>query len=92
MSAKIPSRRRTGSTVPIEGPPDVYSVTELAAGSYQVKHFPNGETKKPCCNVKVEITDKDRAAAFEFEVVKGKTAAMHRAYAVIERKHERVAA
>jgi hypothetical protein len=85
--ASSKARRRTGSQTPIEGPPDVYSVTELSAGVYQVKHFPDSETKKACCNLKVEITDGDRTAAFDFEVVKGKMAAIHRAYLAIERKH-----
>lgn len=80
--------RRTGSTTPIEGPSDCYTVNYLEAGGIQVKHFPNADpSTKACCNVMVTITDADRAQAQEFELVKGATAALHRSYLAIEKKH-----
>ena len=66
---------------------DCYQVKLLAEGLYQVKHYPDRETRRPCCTLKVRVKDEDRARAIPDADPHGVAAAMRRAEAEIERRH-----
>ena len=66
---------------------DVYGVERLDGESFIVRHYQGRQVRKVCCKVKVTITDRDRAQPTEYESPKGTTAALHRAYLAIEKKH-----
>ncbi len=68
-----------------------YAVAWSADGlTAEVKHYPDTEARRACCRVSVEVSDGDRAHAFDYEIVKGQTHALQRAYLAIERKHGRI--
>lgn len=67
---------------------DCYQVTELEPGLYQVLHFPNRETRKPCCRVKVRVRDVDRAKAIPDADPHGDCAALARACCELEKRHQ----
>lgn len=66
---------------------DCYQVKELKPGLYQVLHFPDRETRKPCCRVKVQVRDEDRARAIPDADPHGNAAALARVTREIERRH-----
>lgn len=68
---------------------DCYAVARLEGGGFMVKHYPDRETRRPCCKVKVEITDADRAQAIPDADPQGEAAALHRSYLEIEQRHGR---
>lgn len=80
---------RPGLLVPDE---DVYAVRYLEDGTVIVRHYPDRRTRAACCTAKGRITEADRAEAFDFELRKGASAALARAYQTIERRHAQAAA
>lgn len=67
--------------------PDVYMVTPLEPGSYQVRHFPDRTTTKACCNIRVDVTDEDRRQGVEVDDPAGRIPALARATRAIDKKH-----
>jgi hypothetical protein len=65
---------------------DCYMVTR-EEGAFLVRHFPNRTTKKPCCKVRVKVTDADRAHAIPDADPHGECYALARTMKAIERKH-----
>jgi hypothetical protein len=61
--------------------PDVVSV-EVKDDKYRVRHYPTLETKRPCCEVVVQITAADRRYLYGPEI-----AALKRADLKILEKH-----
>ena len=66
---------------------DRYAVRELEPELFEVRHFPNPDTSRACCTVKVRVTDKDRAKAIPDADPHGHCAALARATLAIERRH-----
>ena len=67
---------------------DCYQVKELEPEQlYEVKHYPDRETRRPCCRVKVRVTDADRAKSIPDADPHGVAAALARCERAIEKKH-----
>jgi hypothetical protein len=65
---------------------DCYQVEPDGAG-FLVRHFPNRETRQACCQLRVRITDRDRAQAIPDADPHGAAACLHRAYVAMEKRH-----
>lgn len=81
MSEQIIGGRRDG--LPKETG-DCYKVKRETGDRFLVEHFPDHETKKACCRIRVTVNDKDRAKDPDS---RGETAALMRADRAIEEKH-----
>lgn len=66
---------------------DCFAVKELEEGVFEVRHYPDRETRRPCCKVKVHLTDADRARAIPDADPHGKAACLARADAMVEARH-----
>lgn len=68
-------------------PTDCYMVTVVEPDRvFLVKHFPDRDTRRPCCRLKVTVTDADRAEGGEHDP-HGTIRALLRASGIIEKKH-----
>jgi hypothetical protein len=62
---------------------------ERIPGGFLVRHFPDRETRRSCCTLRIQITEADRAQAIPDADPHGEAAALHRSYLAIEKKHGR---
>ncbi len=66
---------------------DCYQVEQLEPDLYLVKHYPDRETRRACCKLKVRVRDVDRAKAIPDADPHGDAAALARATIEIGRRH-----
>ena len=66
---------------------DCYQVKRLEPELYLVSHFPDRETRRACCKLKVRVRDEDRVKAIPDADPHGHAAALARASAENERRH-----
>lgn len=65
---------------------DVFSVERLEDGTFVVRHFEEPKSRKVCCKLQVDVTDKDRDGRTREEA---EIHALTRAAMAIDRKHGR---
>ena len=66
---------------------DRYTVRALEPELFEVRHFPNPQTARACCTVKVRVNEADRAKAIPDADPHGHCAALKRAEEAIARRH-----
>jgi len=66
---------------------DCYQVERLEPDLYLVKHFPDRDSRRPCCKVKVRVRDEDRAKAIRDADPHGDAAALARVVVEIGKRH-----
>ena len=69
-----------------EAPGDYCKVETVSEGVWRVRHYPHRWAKAPCCRLRVEVTDADRAAATGADPF-GHAAALLRGDREIDRRH-----
>ena len=66
---------------------DCFAVKTLAPDLFEVRHYPDYETRKACCRIRVRVNAEDRAQAIPDADPHGVAAALGRVDREIARRH-----